>query len=213
MSCGAAATRGDIKITNIVLQLANYPLSVGRTGHGFLAACMNCGENDVWVKLVFYLWERALSPLKSKRNGSYLIHGEETIFWGNGDMKMIEQFYCNGGSNCDMGVGRFQVLLSMNERVGHIFTYIQENRAKNFSQQADTVAEILKEMHKLGVPAEKFDISVFKKAFSELKKRLQQPEKSISPETPISNTRKPQQPPTAVAKLQPLLPKKRHARK
>ena len=101
----------------------------------------------------------------------------------------------------------------MNERVGHIFTYIQENRAKNFSQQADTVAEILKEMHKLGVPAEKFDISVFKKAFSELKKRLQQPEKSISPETLISNTRKPQQPPTAVAKLQPLLPKKRRARK
>ena len=113
MSCGAAATGGDIKITNIVLQLANYPLSVGRTDHRFLAACMNCGENDVWVKLVFYLWERALSPLKSKRNGSYLIHGEETIFWGNGDMKMIEQFYCNGGSNCDMGVGRFQVLLSM----------------------------------------------------------------------------------------------------
>ena len=101
----------------------------------------------------------------------------------------------------------------MNERVGHIFTYVQENRAKNFSQQADTVAEILKEMHKLGVPAEKFDISVFKKAFSELKKRLQQPEKSISPETPISNTRKPQQPPPAVAKLQPLLPKKRRARK
>ena len=95
----------------------------------------------------------------------------------------------------------------MNERVGHIFTYIQENRAKNFSQQADTVAEILKEMHKLGVPAEKFDISVFKKAFSELKKRLQQPEKSISPETRIPG------PPTAVAKLQPLLPKKRRARK
>ena len=46
----------------------------------------------------------------------------------------------------------------MNERVGHIFTYVQENRAKNFSQQADTVAEILKEMHKLGVPAEKIDI-------------------------------------------------------
>ena len=113
MSCGAAATGGDIKITNIVLQLANYPFSIGHNDHGFLAACMNCGENDVWVKLVFYLWERALSPLKSKRNGSYLIHGEETIFWGNGDMKMIEQFYCNGGSNCDMGVGRFQVLLSM----------------------------------------------------------------------------------------------------
>ena len=56
MSCGAAANGGDVKITNIVLQDASYPLSIGNTQHSFLVGSFNCGETDPWIRLAVYLW-------------------------------------------------------------------------------------------------------------------------------------------------------------
>ena len=56
MSCGAASQGGDTKITNVVLQDASFPLSIGRTEHSFLLGTLNCGETDQWLKYALFLW-------------------------------------------------------------------------------------------------------------------------------------------------------------
>jgi hypothetical protein len=67
MSCGAASKGGDTKITNIILQDASFPLSIGRTEHSFLLGTFNCGETDQWIgSIVGLLRSSILSDLHAK---------------------------------------------------------------------------------------------------------------------------------------------------
>jgi hypothetical protein len=100
MSCGAASQGGDTKITNVVLQDASFPLSIGRTEHSFLLGTLNCGESDQWLKYALFLWAQEAGFLEKNHNLMKGRKGELTRFWLVGDLKLLDWLYCGGGLSC-----------------------------------------------------------------------------------------------------------------